>query len=54
MESYDLRGGAALILAALTTKGTTYINGIEYIQRGYETIEQKLKGLGANIKLKNT
>lgn len=54
VESYDLRGGAALILAALTTKGTTYINGIEYIQRGYEKIEQKLKGLGANIKLKNT
>lgn len=53
VESYDLRGGAALILAALTTKGTTYINGIEYIQRGYEKIEQKLKGLGANIKLVN-
>lgn len=54
VESYDLRGGAALILAALTTRGTTYVNGIEYIQRGYEKIEQKLKGLGANIKLKNT
>ena len=53
VESYDLRGGAALILAALASKGTTYVTKIEYIQRGYEKIEEKLQALGANIKLGN-
>lgn len=54
VESHDLRGGAALVLAGLVAKGTTYVNGIEYIQRGYEKLEEKLQALGANIKIKNT
>lgn len=54
VESSDLRGGATLILAALTAKGTTIISGAEYVQRGYEKIEQKLQKLGVNIKLITT
>lgn len=53
VESYDLRGGAALVLAGLTAKGTTCVNNIEYIQRGYEHLEEKLGQLGANIRIKN-
>jgi len=45
----DLRGGAALIIAGLIAKGTTTINGIYQIDRGYEKIEERLQGLGANI-----
>lgn len=45
----DLRAGAALILAALTTEGTTDIRGVHHIDRGYEKVEAKLAGLGANI-----
>ena len=53
VEASDLRGGAALILAGISTKGTTYVSNIEYVQRGYEHIEEKLQKLGANIKLKD-
>ena len=45
----DLRGGAALIVEALAAKGITQIDNIHYILRGYEEIEEKLKGLGAKI-----
>ena len=45
----DLRAGAALILAALTAKGTSEIREIHHIERGYENIDLKLKGLGAMI-----
>ena len=54
VEAGDLRGGAALVLAGLVAKGKTSINGVEYIQRGYEHLEDKLQQLGANIKIKNT
>ena len=49
IRATDLRGGAALVLAALNAKGRTYIENIEYILRGYENLEIKLKSLGANI-----
>ena len=49
----DLRGGAALIIEALVAKGVTQIDNVHYILRGYENIEEKLKGLGAKIFLKN-
>lgn len=49
VASSDLRAGAALVLAALTAKGTTEIREIHHIERGYEDIELKLKGLGAEI-----
>ena len=45
----DLRGGAAIILEALVAKGTTQIDNIHYILRGYEKIEDKLRKLGAKI-----
>ena len=45
----DLRAGAALILAGLTAEGSTTINDIYHIDRGYVSIEEKLKGLGADI-----
>ncbi len=45
----DLRGGAALIIAALGAEGKSEITGLKNIDRGYENIELKLKGLGADI-----
>lgn len=45
----DLRGGAALITAGLAARGETVISGAEYIDRGYEKIENVLTQLGANI-----
>ncbi|MBW9152487.1 UDP-N-acetylglucosamine 1-carboxyvinyltransferase [Clostridium estertheticum] len=45
----DLRAGAALILAGLTAEGTTTIKDIYHIDRGYVSIEKKLRGLGAEI-----
>ncbi len=45
----DLRAGAALVMAALAAEGTSVIDGIEYIQRGYEDFEGKLQSLGADI-----
>ena len=48
----DLRGGAALVLAGLTATGTTIINDVEHILRGYENIEHKLAQVGAKIEIK--
>jgi UDP-N-acetylglucosamine 1-carboxyvinyltransferase len=45
----DLRASASLILAGLIASGETVVNDIEHIDRGYEAIEEKLRGLGANI-----
>ena len=50
VNSTDLRGGAALILAGIASKGTTTVDNINYILRGYENIEDKLKDLGATIR----
>jgi UDP-N-acetylglucosamine 1-carboxyvinyltransferase len=49
VKATDLRAGAALILAGLTAEGTTTISDIYHIDRGYVSIEEKLKGLGADI-----
>ncbi len=45
----DLRAGAALVLGALAAKGKSVISRIYHLDRGYEHLEKKLKGLGANI-----
>lgn len=45
----DLRGGAALVVAALAANGTTVIDEIQHIKRGYENISERLGALGANI-----
>lgn len=46
----DLRASAALILAGLIAKGTTQVRRVYHIDRGYERIEEKLAGVGANIR----
>ena len=45
----DLRATAALVLAALAAEGTSTIQGLQHLDRGYEKFEDKLKKLGANI-----
>jgi len=47
--SPDLRAGIALVIAALIAKGTSIIDNIEQIDRGYHKIEDRLKGIGAKI-----
>ena len=51
VEAKDLRGGAALIVAALATKGKTTIQNSGFVLRGYENLPKILQELGANIKL---
>jgi UDP-N-acetylglucosamine 1-carboxyvinyltransferase len=46
----DLRASAALVIAALATKGDTEIQRVYHLDRGYEKLESKLSSLGANIK----
>ena len=45
----DLRASASLVLAGLAAEGKTVIDRVYHLDRGYETIEEKLKILGANI-----
>lgn len=45
----DLRAGASTVLAALTANGTSIIDGVEFIERGYEKLGDRLSSLGANI-----
>lgn len=54
LKSTDLRAGAAMIIAALTANGTSYIEDIKYIERGYEDVVEKFRSLGADIKRINT
>ena len=54
LECTDLRGGAALVIAAIMTKGKSRIDNIEYILRGYEELDKKLKVLGVKIRLEKT
>ncbi len=49
LESPDIRAGMALLLAALTAKGTSTIRNVGQIERGYERVDEKLRGLGAKI-----
>jgi UDP-N-acetylglucosamine 1-carboxyvinyltransferase len=49
LESPDIRAGLALTLAALAAEGTSRIRNIGQIERGYERIDEKLRGLGAHI-----
>ena len=48
--AYDLRAGAALVIAGLAAEGTTTVENIHFIERGYENIIEKLTGLGASIR----
>ena len=49
IQASDLRAGAALVIAALAAKGESEISCIHYIERGYENLEEKPLGLGADI-----
>ncbi|MBQ2220156.1 MAG: UDP-N-acetylglucosamine 1-carboxyvinyltransferase [Acidaminococcaceae bacterium] len=49
VNASDLRAGAAMILAGLVAEGTTTVGNLHHIDRGYEDIVGKLKGLGADI-----
>ncbi len=48
--AHDLRAGAALVIAGLAAEGTTYVEHIHFIERGYERLIKKLTALGADIK----
>ncbi|MGX1930461.1 UDP-N-acetylglucosamine 1-carboxyvinyltransferase [Flagellimonas sp. 2504JD4-2] len=49
MVSPDIRAGVSLLIAALSAKGTSTINNIEQIDRGYENIDERLRAIGAKI-----
>ena len=49
LTARDLRGGAALVLAAMQAEGESHVTGLEHIDRGYERFAEKLRALGANI-----
>ena len=51
VNSTDLRGGASLLVAALIAEGTTTIDNIGYILRGYDKIVEKLSSVGAKIEI---
>lgn len=50
LKASDLRGGAALVIAALAAEGRSVVYGVEHIDRGYEYIEEQLAALGASIR----
>ena len=54
VNATDVRAGISLILAGLIAEGTTYITGVEHIERGYVDIVKDFVSLGANIKLVET
>ena len=49
VKATDLRAGAALVIAGLMANGVTVVEDIYHIERGYENIDEKLRGLGADI-----
>ena len=51
VQACDLRAGAAMVIAGLAAHGTTEVDQIQYIERGYEDIVRKLSGLGADIRV---
>ena len=50
IQAYDLRAGAALVIAALAAQGRSEISNVQYIERGYEDIVSKLQAIGADIR----
>jgi UDP-N-acetylglucosamine 1-carboxyvinyltransferase len=50
VKATDLRAGAAMVLAGLATNGTTEIENVEFIDRGYDNIVEKLSAVGADIR----
>jgi UDP-N-acetylglucosamine 1-carboxyvinyltransferase len=50
MSSPDIRAGVSLLIAALSAKGTSIIDNIDQIDRGYQNIDDRLNALGAQIR----
>ena len=50
VAAHDLRAGAALVIAGLAAQGTTYVENIHFVERGYENLIGKLTALGADIR----
>lgn len=50
LEMTDIRAGATLVVAALAAHGTSVLQEIDHLDRGYENVDTRLKGLGANIR----
>ena len=50
VRANDLRAGAALIIAGLAAEGTTYVENIHFVERGYEKLVEKMTALGAQIR----
>jgi UDP-N-acetylglucosamine 1-carboxyvinyltransferase len=50
MTSPDIRAGVSLLIAALSAEGTSVIDNIEQIDRGYQNIDSRLRSIGAEIK----
>ena len=48
--AHDLRAGAALVIAGLAAQGTTYVEHIHFVERGYESLVSKLTDLGSDIR----
>jgi len=49
VQAPDIRGGAAVVIAGLVAEGTTEVQAIEHVDRGYDRFEHKLRGLGADV-----
>jgi len=49
LRATDLRAGAAMVIAGLMARGTTEISDIFHVERGYEKIVDKIKGMGGDI-----
>jgi len=54
VEIPDIRAGLAFVVAALIAKGTSTLTGVEHLERGYERLEEKLRGIGAQIERQHT
>ena len=50
VRALDIRAGAAMVIAGLAADGTTEISDVHFIDRGYEALEDKLTGLGAEVR----
>lgn len=49
VNAADIRAGAALVVGALAAEGETVISGVEFLNRGYERLAERLRGVGANV-----
>ena len=49
MTGSDLRASAAMVLAGLAAEGTTLVQGLQHLDRGYDRLEEKLRSVGASI-----